>query len=111
MNIKGLVYLGNNKIELKEIENPKITDNKDVIVKVILSSICTSDFHIINGAVPRAKEKIVLGHEFVGDILASIYFGAELCEIKNDDTEEILFIIVVTQIITTISNIAILVKH
>ena len=84
MNIKGLVYLGNNKIELKEIENLKITDNKDVIVKVILSSICTSDFHIINGAVPRAKEKIVLGHEFVGDILASIYFGAELCEIKNN---------------------------
>ena len=31
--------------------------------------------------------------------------------IKNEDTEEILFIIVVTQIITTISNIAMLVKH
>ena len=35
--MKGLVYLGNNKIELKEIENPKIIDNKDVIVTVQLS--------------------------------------------------------------------------
>ena len=67
--MKGLVYLGNKKIELKEIENPKIIDSKDAIVKVTLSSICTSDFHIINGAVPRAKENIVLGHEFVGEII------------------------------------------
>ena len=67
--MKGLVYLGNKKIELKEIENPKIIDSKDAIVKVTLSSICTSDFHIINGAVPRAKENIVLGHEFVGEVI------------------------------------------
>lgn len=67
--MKGLVYLGNKKIELKEIENPKIIDSKDAIVKVTLSSICTSDFHIINGTVPRAKENIVLGHEFVGEVI------------------------------------------
>ncbi|MEI0567470.1 alcohol dehydrogenase [Brachyspira pulli] len=67
--MKGLVYLGNKKIELKEIENPKIIDSKDAIVKVTLSSICTSDFHIINGAVSRSKENIVLGHEFVGEII------------------------------------------
>ena len=80
--MKGLVYLGNKKIELKEIENPKIIDNKDVIVKVTLSSICTSDFHIINGAVPRAKENIVLGHEFVGEIIET---GSEVKKLKKGD--------------------------
>ena len=66
--MKGLVYIGDKKIELKEIENPKIIDSKDAIVKVQLSSICTSDFHIINGQVPRANKNIVLGHEFVGQL-------------------------------------------
>ncbi|WP_297244894.1 alcohol dehydrogenase [uncultured Brachyspira sp.] len=80
--MKGLVYLGNKKIELKEIENPKIIDNKDVIVKVTLSSIFTSDFHIINGAVPRAKENIVLGHEFVGEIIET---GSEVKKLKKGD--------------------------
>ena len=80
--MKGLVYLGNKKIELKEIENPKITDSKDAIVKVTLSSICTSDFHIINGAVPRAKENIVLGHEFIGEIAE---IGSEVKKLKKVD--------------------------
>lgn len=80
--MKGLVYLGNKKIKLKEIENPKIENDKDVIVKVTLSSICTSDFHIINGAVPRAKENIVLGHEFVGEIIET---GSEVKKLKKGD--------------------------
>ncbi|MBW5397011.1 alcohol dehydrogenase [Brachyspira pilosicoli] len=67
--MKALVYIGDKKIELKEIENPKIIDSKDAIVKVQLSSICTSDFHIINGQVPRANKNIVLGHEFVGEVV------------------------------------------
>ena len=80
--MKGLVYLGNKKIELKEVENPKIIDSKDVVVKVTLSSICTSDFHIINGAVPRAKENIVLGHEFVGEV---IEVGSDVKKLKIGD--------------------------
>lgn len=80
--MKGLVYLGNKKIELKEIENPKIIDSKDAIVKVTLSSICTSDFHIINGSVPRAKENIVLGHEFVGEV---IEVGSDVKKISIGD--------------------------
>ena len=81
--MKGLVYLGNKKIELKEIENPNITDSKDAIVKVVLSSICTSDFHIINGQVPRAKENIVLGHEFVGEV---IEIGSGVKKLNKGDT-------------------------
>ena len=49
---------------------PEIIDSKDAIVKVTLSSICTSDLHIIKGFVPRAKDDIVLGHEFVGEVVA-----------------------------------------
>lgn len=39
---------------------------KDAIIKVTLTSICSSDIHIKHGAVPRAVPDTILGHEFVG---------------------------------------------
>lgn len=67
--MKALIYK-NNQVCLEERKNPEILNSKDAIVKVTLSSICTSDLHIIRGFVPRAKEDIVLGHEFVGEVVA-----------------------------------------
>ena len=58
----------NGKIEMVEKPFPKIQNNTDAIVKVALSSICTSDLHIIRGCVPAAKNGVVLGHEFVGEV-------------------------------------------
>ena len=67
--MKALIWHKNGQIELIEKENPTIIDPKDVIVKVTLSTICTSDLHIKNGFVPIAKEGVTLGHEFVGEII------------------------------------------
>ena len=67
--MKALVYKKNGKIELCEKPVPEIQDANDAIVKVTLSTICTSDLHIIHGAVPLAKEGLTLGHEFVGEII------------------------------------------
>lgn len=66
--MKALVHR-NNKIYLEERQKPQILDPRDAIVKVKLSSICTSDLHIIKGFVPEAKENTVLGHEFVGEVV------------------------------------------
>lgn len=71
--MKAFVYDKNfeNSAKLCERKEPEITNSKDAIVKVTLSSICTSDLHIIKGYVPRAKSDIVLGHEFVGVVVAA----------------------------------------
>ncbi len=66
--MKALIY-NKNKIHLGEKEMPEIKHPQDAIVKVTMSSICTSDLHIIKGFVPRANEDIVLGHEFVGEVV------------------------------------------
>ena len=68
--MKALIY-DNGRIHLGERPIPEILDEKDAIVKVTLSSICTSDLHIIKGFVPQAKNNIVLGHEFVGEVVAT----------------------------------------
>ncbi len=69
--MKALVYNTEfeNSYKLIEKERPKIQNPKDVILKVTLSSICTSDLHIIHGQVPRANIGIILGHEYVGEVV------------------------------------------
>ncbi len=65
--MKALIC-NDNKIEMVEKPIPEIQSDKDAVIKVKVSSICTSDLHIINGSVPFAKNGVVLGHEFVGEV-------------------------------------------
>ena len=67
--MKAVVYKGNGIISLEERPLPEIQKDTDAIVKVTMTTICSSDIHIKRGAVPRAKENIVLGHEFVGEVI------------------------------------------
>lgn len=59
-------YIEQGKFELLEKQRPQIKDSRDAIVRVTLSSICTSDLHIKHGSVPRALPGITVGHEMVG---------------------------------------------
>ena len=59
-------YIEHGRFELREKPKPEILDSRDAIVRVTLSSICTSDLHIKHGSVPRAVPGITVGHEMVG---------------------------------------------
>lgn len=59
-------YIEHGRFELREKPKPEILDSRDTIVRVTLSSICTSDLHIKHGSVPRAVPGITVGHEMVG---------------------------------------------
>lgn len=59
-------YVEHGKFELQEKIKPEIQNSRDAIVRVTLSSICTSDLHIKHGSVPRAVPGITVGHEMVG---------------------------------------------
>ena len=80
--MKALICHKNGSIELVEKEMPKLQNDRDAIVKVTLSSICTSDLHIMRGAVPRAVPETVLGHEFVGEV---VEVGSALKNLKKGD--------------------------
>ncbi len=67
--MKALVWKEKGKVELCDRPMPKLQDPRDAIVRVTRASICSSDLHIIHGTVPRAKEGVVLGHEFVGEVV------------------------------------------
>lgn len=64
--MKALVHDGFGHIAIEDRAKPQLQAAGDAIIRVTLSTICTSDLHIIHGAVPRATPNTVLGHEFVG---------------------------------------------
>ena len=68
--MKAVVYKGNGQIALEERPMPQILDERDAIVRVTLTTICSSDIHIRHGAVPAAVPGAILGHEFVGVVTA-----------------------------------------
>lgn len=76
------VYQGNGRIGLEKRPIPTLKDSRDAIVKVTRSTLCTSDLHIRNGAVPRAAPGTILGHEFTGVVVET---GAEVTPYKPGD--------------------------
>ena len=66
--MKGLVYNGPGKIELKEIPKPGIIEPTDALVKVLKTTICGTDLGILKGKTPTVKPGTTLGHEGVGVI-------------------------------------------
>lgn len=80
--MKAAVYKGNGKIVLEDRPAPKILDERDAIVEVTLTTICSSDIHIKHGAVPRAIPDTILGHEFVGRV---VEVGKAVKKVKPGD--------------------------
>lgn len=64
--MKAYTYIDKVRFELVDKPKPTIQEPTDAIVRVTMSSICTSDLHIKHGSVPRAVPGITVGHEMVG---------------------------------------------
>lgn len=76
------VYHGVGDLQLEKRPVPILREARDAIVRVTRSTICTSDLHILRGAVPRARPGITLGHEFVGEIVET---GDGISSLKPGD--------------------------
>jgi alcohol dehydrogenase len=66
--MKALVYRGPGKKALEDHPKPVITAPTDAVVKIINTTICGTDLHILRGDVATCKPGRVLGHEGVGVI-------------------------------------------
>jgi alcohol dehydrogenase len=66
--MKALVYNGPGSKAWKDVPQPTIQDDTDVIVRVDCTTICGSDLHILKGDVPEVTQGRILGHEAVGTV-------------------------------------------
>jgi len=64
--VKALVYHGPGERALEDKPKPKINDPTDAVVKIIRTTICGTDIHILKGDVSSVIDGRTLGHEGVG---------------------------------------------
>jgi len=66
--LKALVYHGPGKKAWEEKPKPVIKESTDAIIKILKTTICGTDLHIMKGDVPSVKDGRIIGHEGVGII-------------------------------------------
>jgi threonine dehydrogenase-like Zn-dependent dehydrogenase len=80
--MRALVWHGKNDIRCDTVDDPKIEEPGDVILKVTATAICGSDLHLFDGVVPQMKEGDILGHEFMGEVVET---GSAVTKLKKGD--------------------------
>ncbi len=80
--MKALVYEGIKKVQVAQVQDPKLQKADDIIVKVTSTAICGSDLHLIHGMVPNMKKGFILGHETMGIVEEA---GPEVTKVKKGD--------------------------
>jgi threonine dehydrogenase-like Zn-dependent dehydrogenase len=63
--MKALQIHGAKDVRVDTVDDPKIEDPRDAIIRVTSTAICGSDLHIYNGSIPQPRP-MTLGHEFMG---------------------------------------------
>ena len=66
VTMKALVYRGPGEKALEDRPKPEITAPTDAIVRIVKTTICGTDLHILKGDVPTCEPGRILGHEGVG---------------------------------------------
>ncbi|MBM7693684.1 S-(hydroxymethyl)glutathione dehydrogenase/alcohol dehydrogenase [Peribacillus deserti] len=79
--MKAVTFQGPKNMQVKQVPDPKIEKNDDIIVRITSTAICGSDLHIYQGALPTHKDYVV-GHEPMG-IVEDV--GPEVTKVKKGD--------------------------
>lgn len=80
--MKAVCWQGTKKVSVENVPDPEILDGRDVILKITTSAICGSDLHLYNGLIPTMEKGDVLGHEFMGEVVA---VGKDVVRLKVGD--------------------------
>ncbi len=68
--MKALVWHGRYNMQCDNVPDPEIIEPTDMIVKVTSTAICGSDLHIYDSYAPMMEKGDILGHEFMGEVVA-----------------------------------------
>ena len=80
--MRALTFRGERAINYESVDDPQICDPTDAIVKVERSAICGSDLHVYHGRERGLDLGTVMGHEFVGRVIA---VGSDVSGVATGD--------------------------
>jgi threonine dehydrogenase-like Zn-dependent dehydrogenase len=67
--MRANVWSGRNTVQVENVPDPKILNDRDAIVKITSTAICGSDLHLYDGYIPAMEKGDILGHEFMGEVV------------------------------------------
>jgi threonine dehydrogenase-like Zn-dependent dehydrogenase len=67
--MKANCWMGPKTVQVREVPDPQILNQRDCIVRVTSTAICGSDLHLYNGFIPFMEPGDILGHEFMGEVM------------------------------------------
>ena len=88
--MKALTWHGTHDVRVETVDDPKIINPRDAILKVTTTCICGSDLHLYDGYIPTMEAGDILGHEFMGEVVET---GPEVKNLKVGDRVVIPFTI------------------
>lgn len=80
--MKANCWMSKNKVEVRDVPDPKILNQRDAIIRITSTAICGSDLHLYNGFVPSMMKGDILGHEFMGEV---VEMGSEVKNLQIGD--------------------------
>ncbi|GAA4573309.1 zinc-dependent alcohol dehydrogenase [Planotetraspora kaengkrachanensis] len=67
--MKAVCWQGVGELTVERVPDPGILNGQDAIVKVLATTTCGSDLHLLGGYVSAMQAGDVIGHEFLGEIV------------------------------------------
>lgn len=64
--MKAYTYVKPGFAQFIDVDKPVVRKPTDAIVRMVKTTICGTDLHIIKGDVPACKSGTILGHEGIG---------------------------------------------
>jgi threonine dehydrogenase-like Zn-dependent dehydrogenase len=80
--MRANVWSGRNTVQVENVPDPQILNDRDAIVKITSTAICGSDLHLYDGYVPTMRKGDILGHEFMGEVVET---GRGVSNLKAGD--------------------------
>ena len=67
--MKANCWMAKQTVEVRDVPDPQILNERDAIVRITSTAICGSDLHLYNGFVQPMMKGDILGHEFMGEVV------------------------------------------
>ncbi len=80
--MKALCWYGTSDVRIENVDDPKILEPSDMIVRITSTAICGSDLHLYDGMMPTMEKGDVLGHEPMG-IVEEV--GSQVTKLRKGD--------------------------
>ncbi|HEX3149760.1 MAG TPA: zinc-dependent alcohol dehydrogenase [Gemmataceae bacterium] len=88
--MRAVCWRGKKDVAVERVPDAAILSPRDAIVRVTSTAICGSDLHLYDGYIPTMKAGDILGHEFMGEVVA---LGNDVRNLKVGDRVVIPFTI------------------